>query len=180
MQQDKLRAAATGLTAKAAKPLDDYEAGYRWEFHFRSWYMHGTALVERADGVIKKTTATYLGSKSEASGIAKSYTNRTYTEVRERIERQRNDFSHARRSWAKGITEDNLWEAIVTFEMTPRRFLEQFHYPGFGRQAKTGAYDFFVVETPVFIETLGKILTDFEEDLATNYELKYDMTRQSE
>ena len=176
-QPNNLRSAANGLTSEAAISYSDFEAGSRWKFHLRSWFMHGTALVERTDDVLRKTARAYLSRKSEPHKLAKLYTGRTYRELKSRLERQRNDFLHARPSWSKGVTEDQLWEALVTFGMTLRLFLREFHFPRLGQRAKTGEFDNFVVETAILIDNLGQILLDLEEDLAANCELRYGMIR---
>ena len=46
MQARNVQVAATSLTADENAGLSSYEAGTRADYHFRSWFIHATALTE--------------------------------------------------------------------------------------------------------------------------------------
>ena len=133
MQAWNVQVAATSLTAKANVGMSSYEAGLRADYYFRSWFIHATALTERTDDVIRKATDVYIAEPAMRKEVAKRHKTSVYQQITNRIDRQRNDYVHARRSWAKALTEDQLWEGQVTIGMTPAKFLEEFHYPAQGK-----------------------------------------------
>ena len=121
MQAWKVKVAADAMTPEANAELPPHEAGARSDYHFRSWFIHAQALTERASDVIRKTTEVYIAEATNRSEIAKRYTARVRQEISKIVDRQRNDYVHPRRSWASGITENQLWEGSVAAGVTPNK-----------------------------------------------------------
>ena len=165
IQAWNVHVAAISLTAKANVGMSSYEAGLRADYHFRSWFIHATALTERTDDVIRKATDVYTAECAKRKEIAKQHQASVYQQITKRIDQQRNDYVHARRSWASGVTEDQLWEGQVTIGMTPTKFLDEFHYPAQGNDMMAGKYDGCVAETTKIFDCIGEILQKFEADL---------------
>ena len=165
MQAWNVRVAATSLTAEANAGLSIYEAGLRADYHFRSWFIHVAALTERTDDVIRKTADVYIAESGRSKELAKRHRTSVKQQITERISRQRNEYMHPKRSWASGITENQLWEGHVTIGMTPTKFLDEFHYPAQGKNMMVGKYDGYVDETRKILDCVGSILQKFETDL---------------
>lgn len=165
MQSKNVQVAATSLTPEANEGLSRIEAGTRAAYHFRSWFIHARALSERTCDVIRKTAALYIVESRNHLRVSKRYRTSVHDQVTTRIERQRNDFLHANRSWATGITEEGLWEGHITIGMTPARFLGEFHYPAQGSHILAGKYGGYTFETSEMFDRIGKILQEFESEL---------------
>ena len=178
MQATYLLTAAQYLSAEANSALSSFEAGKRADYHFRSWFIHAKVLAERAADVISKTTEVYIADPKERPMITKSYKAGVYQEIAKRIKQPRDDYVHANRSWARSITEEKLWEGILTLGMTSQRFFDEFRYPDEGGKVKTGEYDLFIPETQRIFDCLGSILQGLELDLISNYSSKYWMGRE--
>ena len=166
LQARNVQVAAIGLTPETNTMLSTYETGLRADYHFRSWFIHVTALTERTDDVIRKTTEVYIASRDAGRKISKRYRERVKEQIAEPIKRQRNDYVHPNRSWASGVTEDQLWEGQVVIGMTPSKFLDEFHYPAQGNDMMEGKYDGYVAETTKVLECIGEILHELEVDIA--------------
>ena len=169
MQAWNVQVAATSLTAKANVGMSSYEAGLRADYYFRSWFIHATALTERTDDVIRKAADVYIAEPAKSKEVAKRHKTSVYQQITNRIGRQRNDYVHPNRSWASGITEDQLWEGDVTIGMTPAKFLEEFHYPAQGNDMMAGKFDGYGAETTKILDCIGSILHDLETDIAGSF-----------
>ena len=73
MQAWNVQVAATSLTAKANVGMSSYEAGLRADYHFRSWFIHATALTERTDDVIRKAADVYIAEPAKSKEVAKRH-----------------------------------------------------------------------------------------------------------
>ena len=166
MQVWNVQAAAIGLTPEANTGQSSYEAGIRADYHFRSWFIHATALTERTDDMIRKTAEVYITEPEKRKEVTKSHQASVYQQITKYISRQRNDYVHPNRSWVSGHTEDGLWEGNVVIGMTPSKFLDEFHYPAQGKDLLVGKFDGYVVETAKILECIGEILKELEADIA--------------
>ncbi len=165
MQACSLQMAAVSMTADANRGMSQVEVGKRADYHFRSWFIHGFALAERTEDVIKKTADVYVDVTDDANEVTKRYHAQVTQRVTRRIKDQRNTYAHGgTRSWGSGITEDHLWEGMVTIRVTPKRFLAEFHYPAEADFVTTGKYDGYVEETEKILDCLGSILQELEMD----------------
>ena len=145
--------------------LSSYETGLRADYHFRSWFIHATALTERTEDVIRKTADVYIAESGHRTKVVERHKTSVYQQITERIRKQRNDYVHPNRSWASGITEDQLWEGHVAIGMTPTKFLDEFHYQVQGKVLIDGKYDGYAAETTLILDCIGFVLEDFEGDL---------------
>lgn len=170
MQEAILRVAADGLTRDATRRRSQVEIGKQGDYHFRSWFVHATTLTERVDDVINWTTKVYVVDRKVRSRINKRHQGQVYQQVTNQISRQRNSFVHSSRSWAKAMTEEELWEAHVAAGMTPRSFLDELHHPAGGEQLISGKYDQFVALTEDLCDCLGSILQDLELEVLSSRE----------
>ena len=166
MQVTTVKTSAVCLTAEANAGLSDYEAGMRADYHFRSWFIHATALTENADVVINQTAELYIAEPVERKKVAKRHRTSVYEQIAKQIKKQRDSYVHgAVRSWVSGITEEELWEKFVAGGMTPRSFLEEIRYPMEGNNVKSGKHDWFVAATEAAIGSLGSIFQSLEADI---------------
>ena len=169
MQARNVQVASTCLTAKANSGLSSYEAGMRADYNFRSWFIHATALTERTDDVINKTTEVYITEPERRTNVARCHRTSVFQKIREQIKQQRESYVHgAVRSWASSITEDQLWEGEIAIGMTPTKSLDEFWHPTRGEETKDGKYDGFVAETMNTLDCVGTILQELEADLIVN------------
>ena len=178
LQVTCLQIAAEGLSAKGNMGVPSLEAGKRQAYHHRSWFIHAKTLTERAVYVIEQTSQMYVTDSSLAKELTKRHKGHIYEQITQRVDAQRNEHAHGTtRSWSKGITEDQLWELSVSIGMSPSLYLDQFFHSPQGESTIRGKYDFYLPLTNCILDGLGKILYDFEQDLMTNYKLKYLMGR---
>lgn len=166
MQSRNLQVAAISLTADACEGFSRTEAGMRADYHFRSWFIHVAALSERTCDVIRKTAEEYIAESGKRTEVTKRYQNKVYEQVTKHVDQQRNNFLHAKRSWASGSTEEGLWEGQVTEGMILVKFLEEFHYPTVGSHVMAGKYGGLVCGTSEMLSCIGKSLRKFELELA--------------
>ena len=166
MQMKLLQTAADGLKADAHIGMSRLEVGIRADYYFRSWFMHAAALTERTNEVIKWTTNVYVPEHATRTKLAEQQGKRVHEQITEAIERQRDQYLHgAIRSWAKGITEDQLWEGSVAVGLTPQRFLDEVRFPKEERQLRSGKHAKFVPITGAICDGIGSILQDLETDM---------------
>ena len=168
MQAWNVQAGANSLTSEAFTGLPKHQAGIRVDYHLRSWFIHVDALATRTDDVINKTTETYIADPAKSKQISEHHQTVVNRRIRQRVRRQRNDYLHARRSWASGVTEDELWENLVSGGMTPAKFLNEFRYPALAADATRGKYDDFIGETTNIHDSVGSILQGLESDLTAS------------
>ena len=135
-------------------------------FHFRSWAIHAQTLIERTCSAINSTIRVYVDNQNIRNEIGKPYTDRV-REVSKHIRCVRNDYVHPNRSWAKGITEDQLWESVVAYGLTPGRIHNEFVYPEQGDFLKSGKYNYFADGTTDILNRIGLILEEFETSLSS-------------
>lgn len=166
MQARNVQVAAISLTPEANTGLSSYEAGTRADYHFRSWFIHATALTGRTDEVIRKTADVCIPEHGTRSKVVKRHKTSVYQQITKHISTQRNDYVHPNRSWVSGITEDQLWEGHLAIGMTPTRFLDEFHYPAQGEDMMVRKFDGYVAETTRILDCLGEILQELEADIA--------------
>ncbi len=155
------------MTAEENVGLASCEAGMRDDYHVRSWSIHAVTLAERTDSVIRQTSNVYIAETERRMEVGKLHSTNVYQKITKRIDKQRNEYVHPRRSWARGITEDQLWEGQVVIGMTPRRLLNEFYYPVQGDNMMLGKHDIFVGETNRILDCIGAILQEFEADLTS-------------
>ena len=89
-------------------------SGRHNNYHLRSWFIHVAALAERTEDVVKESTEVYLPKYEKRAEIAKRHLTEVYEQIEKRVAQQRNEYVHPRRSWGSGITEDQLWEKLVS------------------------------------------------------------------
>ena len=174
-QSNLLKAAGSNLTASANSHMKPAEAGASVDYHLRSWVIHASALVERGNDTIRKTVELYLVDRTMAASIIKHFTQETYENLIKPIETQRNGFLHARPSWSSGLTTEEHWERLVAIGMTSRLFERDFRHPHLGQRVLAGDFNEMTLNSSLTIDKLGTILTDLEEDLVTNNELRYSL-----
>ena len=163
IQADCLQTAAALLMpeAHAGKPTE--LTGKETTYHFRSWFAQALALAERAESVIAKTVNLFANTQND---MKERFQRRVYREITMHVNRQRQDYLHGfRRSWASGLTEDQLWETSVAVGLLPEMLLEQFVYPEEGQDVQSGGRVFFQARTKEFLAKLGCILHDLEAEL---------------
>ena len=167
IQVPNVQVAAANMTSQANLVLSDREIGKYVLYHLRSWFIHVAALAERTNDVINKCTEVYIPDpkKDLRVEIAKRHRSKVYEQITRRVNQQRNEFVHPRRSWGSGVTEDQLWEKLVSGGMIPSKLLAEFHYPETGTNAKRGKYNLFIGETTKVIDCVGAILQELEADL---------------
>lgn len=140
------------------------KAGRQVLLYIRSWVIVAQALAERVNGVIECTTKVYWDDLTTQNQLSKSFRSRVQQEVIQTLN-ARNEYVHANRSWAKGITEDKLWEGIVAVGLQPSRLYDQFVYPSQGELWMTGHYAGFANAAVAIRNRLGSILEDFEASI---------------
>ena len=171
MQASNIQVAASSMTYQANEGVSDYEAGRHNNYHLRSWFIHVAALAERTEDVVKKSTEVYLPKYEKRAEIAKRHLTEVYEQIKKRVAQQRNEYVHPRRSWGSGITEDQLWEKLVSGGMSPSKLLEEFHFPPQGIYVKQGKYNHFVGETTMILDCVGAIIQGLETDMMSQTEL---------
>ena len=164
VQASILQVSAASLTAGANEGIPRVEIGRRANYHFNSWFIHTSALAERADKAIRCTTEVYVEDSGACTQIVTRYRKRVH-EVTEPYKELRNEFVHAGKSWSNALTEGQFWEGNVSVGMTPQRFLDEFYYPGEADRLKSGKYELFAAETKVVFDCLGGILMELESEL---------------
>lgn len=170
MQAETVQVAAVSLTPQANSALSDCEAGKRIHYHHRSWFIHVAVLAERTDDVIRKATELYILDPEKRMEVAKRHHAKVYDQIKSNVDQQRNEYVHPRRSWVKGVTEDQLWEKLVSGGMTPSKLLAEFHYPERGITVKGGKYNSFGDESTKIFDSVGAILQELEADLISQTE----------
>lgn len=169
MQVSILRTAADYLKADSYDGISLIEIGKRDVYHWRSWFIHAKALAERVRKVIEQTTDLYIADGNELRKIRRRYLSAVRKKVEKKVEDQRNDFVHAdknRPRWAKGLTDMSLWEGSLAAGLTTQRSLNEFGYPKYADEAKSGDGESFVDYTEGICNILGSILYDLERDIA--------------
>ena len=127
----------------------------------------GTTLA--ANSSQKRGLLVYIADRSGRNEVAKRHKVSVCRQVTEQVNRQRNQYAHGTtRSWASGITEDQLWEPHVVVGMTPPRFLDEFRYPAQGNNIISGKYDGYVGATKRIHDCLGGILQQLEGDISVS------------
>ena len=164
MQVWNVKVAAASQTPKANADHPMHEVGLRADYHFRSWFIHVQALAERAEDVIRKTTDVYIDDSEKRKEVCERHRESVRQLIIERVNEQRNSYAHARRPWASGITEDDLWEGLAAVGMTAAKFLDVFYYPAMGELTMAGKYAFYVTETKTILDDIGSILQELEAD----------------
>ena len=142
-------------------------AGRQAFSHFRTWFMHAQTLNERACRVVEQSTRIYVDDDITRKEITAQYVGRV-REVPAHLNEIRNSFVHANRSWAKGITEDQLWESTIACGLTARRFHDEFVYPEQGELLKLGKYQYFAIGAATIQDRIGLILEEFETSLSSS------------
>ena len=176
LQGTLLQVAAEGLSAKENSGLPSVEAGKRQAYHHRSWFIHTKTMTDRACHAISQTSDLYVINPSLAKKLKKDYRKSVYEKITQLVDTQRNEYAHGTtRSWSEGMTKDQLWELSVSIGMTPSRYLDKYFHAPQGESTIRGKYDFFIPYTSRILDDLGNILQDFEQDLTSNYKLKYPM-----
>ena len=170
MQESILRMSAYSLISDPNREGELVDIGRQSDYHFRSWFVHATTLTERVDEVIDWTTRVYVAHREACSGMTKRHQGQVYQQVTKQTIRQRNSFVHRSRSWARAMTEEELWESHVAAGMTPQSFLDELHYPAGGEQLISGRYDKFVTLTEEMCDCLGSILQALESEIQSNRE----------
>ena len=169
MQVEHVRTAAVGLTADANRHLTQTEAGKRANFYFRSWFIHVYTLGERTLSIIERTVQVYSPSSKSSSELTSRYQRRVTREIIRPNSHVRHEFAHGRtdqsRSWASGITEDELWEGMVAIGMTPQMQLVEFGYPSQGSAVLSGKYEQFIDATEGILNIIGSILEELEAEV---------------
>lgn len=166
MQVNCLKTAAallrpTEYTGKTVE-FTGQSAVYNW----RSWFVHALTLAERSESVITKTEQLGLTTKE----LAKRALERVNKDIKMRVNKQRQDYVHGfRRSWASGITEDQLWELSVSIGLTPDLLLKDFVYEEESRRLEGNKYLIVEEWTQGILDLLGAIFHDLqvEADAAT-------------
>ncbi len=162
-----LQTSAGSLRRESFQNLPPQAAGSRADYHWRSWFIHSVALCERTEAVVRKTLDVYCQNLEAKRDIRERHVSAIRSGVKEYAVRQRDSYVHANRgSWSRGITEEQLWEGVISIGMKPRQQLEQFWLPRHGQRAQNGEHDVFATFTHEILTRLGQILQSLEEDLA--------------
>ena len=146
-------------------------------YYFRSFPIHVKTLVERVHDVIRKTAEVYLSHCRSIRKLCEHYKQAINQEMPAFLNEIRNNFAHpTKQSWAKTVTEEQNWEPSVVFGQTPRLAHDMLFYPQQGSLFKSGKYPHYVDAAEIIPNGIGKILQVLEQDLMTNYKLKYRMS----
>ena len=164
MQVSFLEESTTVFAGDVHDDTPSIRAGRQALFHFRSWVINAQALTERVCGVIDCSARVYISDQQERKELSSPYKNRVQ-EISGQIREIRNEYLHGNKSWAKGITEDQLWEGIVACGLAPRKFHDEFIYPEQGDFLKSGKYQYFGDGTMDLENRLGLILEEFEHSI---------------
>ena len=170
-QVDILKASVNCLTQDGSKGTSSIDIARQRDYHFRSWAIHAVTLCDHSDEVIRWSARVYLPPGGASDGLANSYKKSIDDEIRDRLKQIRNDYVHpANRSWSQAVTENDYWEGCVALGMTPRKHLDEFHYPAEANRASLGLYSEAVTETDKILGRLGSILYRLEADITVKNE----------
>ncbi len=176
MQADIIRIVAASLTGNQVRQAENNVAGRLFLYHFRSFPIHVEALFQRAHDVIRKTAEVYRADRKSIGKLIMRYKQAMNQQKPDILDEIRNSYVHAtKQSWAKKVTEEQNWEPAVVIGQTLRIALEAQLYPRQGSRFKSGDYTHFVDAADIFLNDIGKVLGDFEQDLIANHKLKYRM-----
>ena len=89
MQVRCVQVAAAGLTPRANAGVSAHETGIQVDYHYRSWFIHATALYERTDDVINKTTNVYMPDRAAGNEMCASHREQLRQRVAMPIRKQR-------------------------------------------------------------------------------------------
>ena len=162
IQADCLETASALLRPHSSENGAIAEAGRGAIHNWRSWFVHASALAEKAEVVILKTIALHPGA---SRSMQKRFRQRVKDEITQYVTSQRQDYVHGRRSWAAGFTEDQLWERTVAEGLTPEMFFRDF-YPAEGKKQQSDPYRFLAERANQFIANLGVVLHELEVQIA--------------
>ena len=166
MQADILQVAAHNLTADAWRNIPHGTIGKQVAYHIRSWFVHAVTLAERTNRAIYWTTKVYIDDEKSGYALYGRLQKLVRQQVIEPINEQRHQYVHGdRRSWASGMTEDDLWEDTVAIGMIPQRLLEEFYYPTQEESLRHSKYDSYINHTVEVLNLLGSILQDLETNI---------------
>lgn len=166
MQLSFVEESTAVLAEDSQSSVPSARTGRQALFHFRSWVIHTQTLVDRTCSVIDSTIRVYVGNQENGNEIGRPHKGRV-REISEHLKDIRNDFVHPNRSWARGITEDQLWESTVAYDLTPGRIHNEFVYPEQGDFLKSGKYNYFADGTTDILNRIGLILEEFEASLSS-------------
>ena len=170
MQSNRLFIAESGLDASNCMELCDMIAGIRFNHSFQSWCIHAYNLAERIQDTMKKAANVYIELRPDRDRMTKHYCKRVKKQIICHIGSLRHKYSHGdSTSSARGITEDQNWEAGIATGNTAREVAELYVHTPRGRDFKQGEYDFVLVGTYQFNTRVGAILRELEQDLKANY-----------
>ena len=108
------------------------EIGRRIIYCGRSWLIHATSLAERTNDAITRTTDAFISEPKTRGEVKGRHRSSVYSRVIRPLEDQRVAFVHAERSWASGMTKDELWEGFVALAWSPKFVLDEMVYPARG------------------------------------------------
>ena len=166
IQTSNLQVAATSLTVENLGSHSALEVGRRSNYHFRSWFVHAITLADQCKVVIARTARAYITDCTKVREVVNDRQEAVQEQIVRHLSEERNRYVQpGRGAWARGLTEDVLWESQVAAGMTPTRFLDEFHYPEEAPRAREGDFDPFVGATTTILERIGTILGDLEADI---------------
>ena len=175
-QADIVLMVAANLSGCLNTETPDELAGRQFIYHFRSFPIHATTLFENANDVILKTLTVFLDDQASIYILRRRYKQAIEQKTPKFLHKVRNSYLHAtEKYWSRKITEEENWEPAVAIGQTPRTALDKLLYPQQGSRFKSGKYTHFMDAAEIFLNDIGKVLHDLEQDLKANYKLKYPM-----
>lgn len=137
-------------------------SGKQATYHFRSWFTFARASAENLKSIVNQWIELRIDNANEAKKLKRTFGDKLSAEFTSRVENQRNSYLHAnQRSWATGITEDNLWEHGVFIRLNPEALLNGFVYPS-QHERRSKDYQTLRSATQLIETRIDSLLRDLE------------------
>ena len=158
---------ANNLTAETHKTFPQVEAGRQSDYHKHSYVIHSLALLERVKKVITCTTALYISDDRVGQSTTEECYHDRVKPMIERLQELRHEFVHPRNGLgAEALTKEHHWEHNVAVGFTAQVLLNEFYWPIEGERSKRGEFEWYVGAASQFLDELGFILHELEQDIA--------------
>ena len=166
LQVSRVQVAVDSLSANAYRDMLPVDVGKQVNYHFSSLIILTDALSKQVNNVIRKTIEMYVDDEERAKKLSRQYQERVNQPVRD-LNKQRNSLLHCEteRSFAKGITEEELWESGAAMVLPPQERLDQY-YALECERLRSGVY--VDAATMGFASFFGSILGDLEKVVQRN------------
>ena len=163
IQESRLQVAADSLSADAYPGMLTVDVGKRVSYHFFSLVVHADVLSEHIKEVIRQTLSVYVDDRERVKKLTRKYKKQVEQGVFA-LNKLRNDLVHARRSFARGITEGRLWEGGVAMGATPQTSLDKF-YSHEHKRLRSGVYAGHAELVTTMCASFSSILGELENEI---------------